>query len=83
MFRRGDAICIIPLNYCFIIIAACISHGGCKNGGRCLRGGRCRCKPGFKGKRCQLSSQSNDTLLDPHRKNETQIGIKVTRYVPH
>ena len=73
---------IVPTNmmlYFFIhgdiSIAACISHGGCKNGGRCGRGGRCKCKPGFKGRRCQLLSDSDAKPVEDRKSNVQKTGI--------
>ena len=65
---------------CFFIhgvisIAACISHGGCKNGGRCGRGGRCKCKPGFKGRRCQLISDLDAKPVEDIKNNIQQPGV--------
>ena len=60
-----------------ILPAACITHGGCKNGGRCGHGGRCKCKSRFKGKRCQISSNSNDTLDAPDQMNSDNKGTTI------
>ena len=62
------------------VIAACISHGGCKNGGRCSPGGGCKCKHGYKGKRCQLSGAmgSNQNVNDTMYK--TNKGINAIKF---
>ena len=39
-----------------------------------MQGGRCRCKPGFKGKRCNISTKIDNTLHASSKPNEDKTG---------